>query len=113
MEPAAGDLLVQPEERVGGGVPEKPVKPCYGSVSGKWSATRAKLHTAQARIDSHLRAGSLPKNATNVINEINSTISAMVVMVPITAGGQMWPVSLSIGGILGDSGDRSEPWKRD
>lgn len=44
---------------------------------------------------SHLRAGSLPKKATKVMKEMKSTMSAMVVTVPMAAAGWTSPISLS------------------
>lgn len=71
-------------------------------------SNKSELDRVQAEIGSYLRAGSLPKNATNVMKEMKSTISAMVVMVPMATVGQIWPVSLSTGVMSGSILGRSE-----
>lgn len=49
-----------------------------------------------ARGFSHLRAGSLPKKATNVMKEMKSTMSAIAVMVSIVSKGPRSPLPLYV-----------------
>lgn len=92
-EAAPGELPVDPEEGVGDGVPQKTMEPCYGSMSGHGFSFQTESNDCRLEEVSYRSAGSRPKKATKVMNEMKSTRSAIVVRVPMAAT-VVWLLSL-------------------